>query len=269
MRSAVMRTSFLRARWRLAWGALVGQALFEPSAPDRPISHRDGVYAAEQFSNRLSVTDPVGNALLGVIRLGDPAPGNCNPRHCGQLTVHGIGFSSDPRALAVVSIVSNSVTYIDTTTNALKHRSYVGRSPHEALFTPDGREIRVTVRGENYICVLDRATYAEKTLTKPGARSGEGDDPTGVVLFDQGLLQVLEAGAADLELAKAYVVALSQQADGGGFHRERRRRRNRQRDRPDKPDGARCLGRSASVAGDRAEPGPQDRSSGSGSAMRG
>jgi DNA-binding beta-propeller fold protein YncE len=33
--------------------------------------------------------------------------------------------------------------------------TYLGRSPHEAFFTPDGKEVWVTVRGENYIAVLD------------------------------------------------------------------------------------------------------------------
>ena len=52
------------------------------------------------------------------------------------------------RTLAVVSIGSNSVTFIDTATNAVKRVTYVGRSPHEAFFTPDGKEVWVTVRGE-------------------------------------------------------------------------------------------------------------------------
>jgi len=63
----------------------------------------------------------------------------------------------------VVAIGSNAITFIDTATNAVKHVSYVGRSPHEAFFTPDGKEIWVTVRGENYVAVLDGATYEEKT----------------------------------------------------------------------------------------------------------
>jgi YVTN family beta-propeller protein len=63
----------------------------------------------------------------------------------------------------VVSIGSNSVTFIDTATNAVKHISYVGRSPHEAFFTPDGAEVWVTVRGENYVQVLDGTTYQPKT----------------------------------------------------------------------------------------------------------
>jgi len=143
--------------------AWAGQAPGALSAPDVPISHHDRVYAAEQFSNTLSVTDPVDNKLLGVIKLGDAQPANFSPLYKGQVLVHGLGYSPDHRTLAVVSIGSNSVSFIDTATNAVKHVTYVGRSPHEAFFTPDGREVWVTVRGENYISVLDARTFMEKT----------------------------------------------------------------------------------------------------------
>src|ERR1700692_1648041 len=79
-----------------------------------------------------------------------------------------MGFSPDHKTIAVVSIGSNSVTFIDTATNAVRHVTYVGRSPHEAFFTPDGSEVWVTVRGENYVSVLDGRTYEEKTrITVP------------------------------------------------------------------------------------------------------
>jgi YVTN family beta-propeller protein len=143
--------------------AWAGQAPGALSSPDVAISHHDRVYAAEQFSNTLSVTDPVDNKLLGVIKLGDPQPANFSPLYKGQVLVHGLGYSPDHRTLAVVSIGSNSVTFIDTATNAVKHVTYAGRSPHEAFFTPDGREVWVTVRGENYISVIDSKTFAEKT----------------------------------------------------------------------------------------------------------
>jgi YVTN family beta-propeller protein len=64
--------------------------------------------------------------------LGDPQPGNFSPLYFGQVLVHGMGSSPDNRTLAVVSIASNSVSFIDTATNKVKHVSYVGRSPHEA-----------------------------------------------------------------------------------------------------------------------------------------
>jgi len=148
--------------------ALAGQAPFAANAPDFPISHQDRFYTSDQFSNTVSVIDPADNKLLGVIRLGDPTPGNLSPLYKGQLLVHGMGFSPDRRMLAVISIGSNSVSFIDTATNAVKHVSYVGRSPHEAFFTPDGREVWVAVRGEDYIAVLDGTTFQEKSrITVP------------------------------------------------------------------------------------------------------
>ena len=158
--TSVLLTGTIFATCTSAWA---GQAPGAASSADIPISHHDRVYAAEQFSNTVSVTDPVDNKLLGVIRLGDPQPGNLSPLYKGQVLVHGMGFSPDHRTLAVVSIGSNSVTFIDTATNSVKHITYVGRSPHEAFFTPDGKEIWVTVRGENYISVLDAENFTEKT----------------------------------------------------------------------------------------------------------
>src|SRR6476646_3475030 len=86
--------------------------------PDIPVSSHDRVYAANQTSNTVSVIDPSNNKLLGVIRLGDPPDG---------------------KTLAVVSIASNSVALIETATNKVRKIMYVGRSPHEAFYTPDGR----------------------------------------------------------------------------------------------------------------------------------
>ena len=160
--------------------ASAGQAPGAATAPDIPVSHHDRVYAAEQFSNTVSVTDPADNKLLGVIRLGDPTPANLSPLYKGQLLVHGMGFSPDHRTLAVVSIGSNSVALIDTATNAVKHIAYVGRSPHEAFFTPDGKEVWVTVRGENYVSVLDATTYEEKSrITVPNGPGMQIFSPDG------------------------------------------------------------------------------------------
>jgi YVTN family beta-propeller protein len=143
--------------------ALAGQAPGAADAPDIAISHKDRFYTSDQFSNTVSVIDPVDNKLLGVLRLGDPTPANFSPLYRGQLLVHGMGFSPDHRTLAVISIGSNSVTFIDTATNAIRHVSYLGRSPHEAFFTPDGKEVWVAVRGESYIAVLDGKTFEEKS----------------------------------------------------------------------------------------------------------
>src|SRR5437899_5830771 len=142
----------------LAVFSLVPSAL-APQAPcgrtDIPSSRHDRVYAADQTSNTVSVIDPSANKLLGVIRLGDPVPAALSALYKGQLLVHGLGYSPDSKTLAVVSIASNSVTLIDTATNKVKGIVYIGRSPHEAFFTRDGRELWVTVRGEDYVSVID------------------------------------------------------------------------------------------------------------------
>jgi YVTN family beta-propeller protein len=165
--------------------ARAGQAPGAASDMDIPISHRDRVYAAEQFSNTVSVTDPASNKLLGVIRLGDPVPGNFSPLYKGQVLVHGMGYSPDHRTLAVVSIGSNSVIFIDTATNSVKHTTYVGRSPHEAFYTPDGKEVWVTVRGENYVSVIDAGSLEEKarivTPNGPGMQIFSPDGKYGYV----------------------------------------------------------------------------------------
>ncbi|MFC6340148.1 beta-propeller fold lactonase family protein [Pseudomonas sp. CCM 7891] len=162
-----------------------GQIPGKMSANDIPISHQDRLYAAEQFSNTLSVTDPVDNKLLGVISLGDPQPGNLTPLYRGEVLVHGLGFSPDHKTLAVVSIGSNSVSFIDTETNTVKHKTYLGRAPHEAFFTPDGKEVWVTVRGEDYVSVIDASTYQEKTRIKtptgPGMQIFSPDGKYGYV----------------------------------------------------------------------------------------
>src|ERR1700754_3594738 len=111
MKYSALRSSLLActivatsaASLMLPAAALAGQAPGAASSPDIPISHRDRVYAAEQFSNTVSVTDPVDNKLLGVIRLGDPQPANLAPLYRGQVLVHGLGFAPDGRTLAVVS----------------------------------------------------------------------------------------------------------------------------------------------------------------------
>ena len=59
-----------------------------------------------------------------------------------------------------------------TATNRVKGTVYVCRSPCEAFFTPDGRELWVAVRGEDYISILDPARMKEicriQTANGPG-----------------------------------------------------------------------------------------------------
>jgi len=77
--------------WQAA--AWAGQAPAAASDPDIPLSHRDRVYSAEQFSNTVSVTDPVDNRLVRQVVHGE------DKIECRYLVI-AEGHADNPRAAA-------------------------------------------------------------------------------------------------------------------------------------------------------------------------
>jgi YVTN family beta-propeller protein len=194
----VKKLSLLLLSMILIAPVMAQQAPF--AQPNVPLSNHDRVYSADQTSNTVSVIDPSSNKLLGVIKLGDPVPGALAPLYKGALLVHGLGYSPDSKTLAVVSVGSNSITFIDTATNKVKGTAYVGRSPHEAFFTPDGKELWVTVRGENYVSVIDPVQMREvkriETANGPGMTIFSTDGKYGFVCSSfTPELDVIDAGS--------------------------------------------------------------------------
>ncbi|MBV6622541.1 MAG: beta-propeller fold lactonase family protein [Rivularia sp. (in: Bacteria)] len=121
-----------------------------------PITSSDRVYTADQSSNTVSVINPATNQVLGTIPLGEPRlDGVLGPVDRNQVNVHGLGFSRDGRYIDVVSVTSNAAQVIDTSTNKVVGTYYVGRSPHEAFISPNGKELWVAVRGQDYVSVID------------------------------------------------------------------------------------------------------------------
>src|SRR5688572_331065 len=152
------------------------------------------VLICNEDSNTLSVIDPAANRVERTINLTsfdeDPRPpfrfatGGVIPAHAamvtkplyhGAINLHGAAPSPDSRLLACTGRGSSNVYLVDLekmqlvgntpnpqaspTTNAERLSSgvMVGREPHEPTFTRDGRELWVTVRGENRIAILDVA----------------------------------------------------------------------------------------------------------------
>src|SRR5256714_12925769 len=95
-----------------ACSAFAGQVPDAAEKPDIAISHRDRFYTSDQFSNTVSVIDPMDNKLLGVLKLGDPTPANLSPLYRSQLLVHGRGFTPGHRARAAVAGASKSITLL-------------------------------------------------------------------------------------------------------------------------------------------------------------
>ena len=155
---ALVATSLLAS----ATAAAQRNTVQAPSLPGaKPTSSHDRVYTGDQTSNTVSVIDPGTNTFLGTIALGDPRPGVLGALYKKEIDVHGLGFSPDGTMLAAISVTSNAVTLIETATNRVRGTVYVGRAPHEAFFTPSGKELWVAVRGEGYVSVIDPRAMRE------------------------------------------------------------------------------------------------------------
>lgn len=166
----------------------------------------DRVFICNEDSNTMSVIDPRTNTIETTINLTsfdeDPRPpfqfvtGGVVPTHAamsnkplyhGAIAVHGAAPSPDSRLIACTGRGTSNVYLIDTQkkqvignapnpqagpkTNAERLASgvLVGREPHEPTFTRNGKELWVTLRGENRIAILD----VERAVKESGGTRAE------------------------------------------------------------------------------------------------
>ncbi|CAM3448614.1 hypothetical protein DESA109040_13165 [Deinococcus saxicola] len=148
---AISLTAALALAQQARGGGAQGVVQQPPALNGPAISARDRVYTADQTSNTVTVINPATNAVVGQIPLGNPRPRVLGALDDMQVNVHGLGFSPDGRYLDVISNASNGVTIIRTRDNQVMGTVYIGRGPHEGFFTPDGQQVWVTVRGEDYL----------------------------------------------------------------------------------------------------------------------
>ena len=156
------------------------------------IDPRDRVFITNEDSNTLVVIDPKTNTVESTINLTsfdeDPRPpfryvtAGVAPTHAamihkplyhGCIDAHGAVPSPDGRLLATSGRGSSNIYLIDAeqrrvigntpnpaagpTTNPERLSSglLLGREPHEPTFTRNGRELWVTLRGEDRIAIVD------------------------------------------------------------------------------------------------------------------
>ena len=186
------RRDFLKvAAAGAAAGALGSRTAFAQSGGGS-IGSDDRVYITNEDSNTIAVIDPRSNTVETTINLTsfdeDSRPpfrlvtAGVMPTHAamihkplyhGCIDAHGAVPSPDGRFLATSGRGSSNIYQIDAaakkvigntpnpqagaTTNAERLSSgiLVGREPHEPTFTRNGKELWVTLRGEDRIAILD------------------------------------------------------------------------------------------------------------------
>jgi YVTN family beta-propeller protein len=127
-----------------------------PGAKPIPITGQDRLYVADQTSNTVTVIDPSTNQTLGSIPLGTQRVGAVfSPQYLESVGVHGLAFSGTTHRLAVVSVTSNTVDIVDTTTNKVVTKTDVGRASHEGSFTTDGKQFWVAARARDTLTIVD------------------------------------------------------------------------------------------------------------------
>lgn len=165
-----------------------------PAAAPRAsgIDPADRVFITNEDSNTVAVIDPATNTVESTINLTsfdedprppfryvtqDVAPSHAamihKPLYHGCIDAHGAVPSPDGRLLATTGRGSSNVYLIDaaarrvigntpnpaagpsTNGERISTGILVGREPHEPTFTRNGRELWVTIRGEDRIAILD------------------------------------------------------------------------------------------------------------------
>ena len=190
--------------------AIAAAVPFERAIPQTRsgVNSSDRVIICNEDSNTLSVINPNTNSVAATINLTsfdeDPRPpfrlvtGGVTPTHGamvtkplyhGAINIHGAAPSPDNRLLACTGRGTSNIYLIDlesmkvigntpnpqagdqTNPERLTSGILVGREPHEPTFTRNGKELWVTVRGENRIAILDVAAARKESQGGVSARA--------------------------------------------------------------------------------------------------
>jgi YVTN family beta-propeller protein len=142
---------------------------------------------------------------------------------------HGIWPSGDGTRVYVGLENEDRIAAIDTLTNKVIATSPIGQAAQAVVYVPNALSV-VSQNGNSAMTTMPAVAEHAGTenlqplgiagistqlwLAPPGQKADTA--PTSVSLSDQGLVQVLEASVTGLEPGKPYVLALANEASGGG-----------------------------------------------------
>jgi len=125
---------------------------------------------------------------------------------------HGVWPSGDGSRIYVGLENADALAAIDTATNTVIANIPVGQAPQAIAYVPNAAPNPDDRQNLQPLAVAGQVSH----LALVAKDAKEGQPPTSVSLFDQGLIQVLQASVTGLEPHQKYVLALADRADGGG-----------------------------------------------------
>src|SRR5919199_1255020 len=80
--------------------------------------------------------------------------------------------------VASTRVATPTAGLVNTAANTIADKFYVGRAPHEGFISPDGRELWVAIRGQNWVSVIDLRRAAREDKDDDGGtdRGQVGDE---------------------------------------------------------------------------------------------
>jgi YVTN family beta-propeller protein len=123
---------------------------------------------------------------------------------------HGVWPSGDGSRIYVGLENGDQLVAIDTATNKVVGNVPIGQAPQAIAYVPNAVPDGDGTANLQPLGVAGKAVHLE--LAMPGAPGA----PTSVSLFDQGLIQILEASATGLQPKHPYVLAFAAKPDGSG-----------------------------------------------------
>jgi YVTN family beta-propeller protein len=128
---------------------------------------------------------------------------------------HGVWPSGDGTRVYVGLENDDGMTAIDTLTNRVIATNPIGQAPQAIVYIPNAVPSGPGTDGLTPLGVAGQTTHFALVSRSTGNLASK-TPPTSLSLFDQGIVQILEAAVTGLEPKSAYVLALSRQPDGGG-----------------------------------------------------
>ncbi len=127
---------------------------------------------------------------------------------------HGVWPSGDGSRVYVGLENNDLLTAIDTLSNRVVATVPIGQAAQAVVYVPNAVPDGAGTQGLEPLGVAGEAAHF--TMAPGGHKTAGANPPTSVTLFDQGLINVLEASVTGLQPMQPYVLALSDNADGGG-----------------------------------------------------
>src|SRR5439155_24179123 len=116
---------------------------------------------------------------------------------------HGVWPSGDGSRIYVGLENADALAAIDTATNAVIANVAIGQAPQAIAYVPNAAPNPDDRQNLQPLGVAGQVSHLALTVKD----SKEGQAPTSVSLFDQGLIQVLQASVTGLEPKHKYVLA--------------------------------------------------------------